>query len=519
MELVQKNIHFNHVTKEAGNQITLEEDINIPETKEDIEAVLFSDYNVVIEDVKVQDGKVHIRGKLYYSILYRSEETGRLCNLKGSIPLDEQLYMEGVMNSDKIMVKSRVEDFSVGTINSRKISIQSILELNAYVQELFDEQVTTAVNSEECEIYQKECDFTQLTVCKKDVLRLRESVTLPNNMPNVEEIVFSSVKVCEPEYKPLEGQLSVQGKIQMFVIYDGERNSQNQMYQITIPFGTMLECSGSNLNMIFQVCHKVMDAQVHLESDFDDEARSFAVDISMELDIKLYEQQKVRVLWDLYGIQKEFVPNVQFIKYDVLNGHYCGSVKVSEKLDLNVPENSRIRVLHSVSNALLDKSEITDEGIVLKGVVSCQVLYVTGEEEQEYECAYFMMPFDKIIEGTEKYAGEKVDCNVCIEGVGLQVSADMSGNMEATAKVSYNVLVFEKVNGRNIIGVETKETDMEKWDRLPSMAVCFVSSNESLWDMGKKYRVPIKQIKEMNQLSSDEIREGDKILIVRGMCS
>ena len=65
MELVQKNIHFNHVTKEAGNQITLEEDINIPETKEDIEAVLFSDYNVVIEDVKVQDGKVHIRGKSF----------------------------------------------------------------------------------------------------------------------------------------------------------------------------------------------------------------------------------------------------------------------------------------------------------------------------------------------------------------------------------------------------------------------------------------------------------------------
>ena len=50
----------------------------------------------------------------------------------------------------------------------------------------------------------------------------------------------------------------------------------------------------------------------------------------------------------------------------------------SEKLDLNVPENSRIRVLHSVSNALLDKSEITDEGIVLKGVVSILIAIAIG---------------------------------------------------------------------------------------------------------------------------------------------
>ena len=141
MELVKKNIHFNRVTKEARNQITLEEDINIPDTKEDIESILFHNYRVIIEEVKEGEQKVHIRGKMIYSILYRSEETGRLCALEGSIPIDEQLYMEGVGNSDKVMVKTTVEDFSAGIINSRKISIQSILELYAYVQELYDEQI------------------------------------------------------------------------------------------------------------------------------------------------------------------------------------------------------------------------------------------------------------------------------------------------------------------------------------------------------------------------------------------
>ena len=133
MELVKKNIHFNRIAKEARNQITLEEDINIPDTKEDIEDILFYNYRVIIEEVRTGEQKVHIRGKIVYSILYRSEETGRLCSMEGSIPIDEQLYMEGVAGADKVMVKPQVEDFSVGIINSRKISIQSILELYAYV--------------------------------------------------------------------------------------------------------------------------------------------------------------------------------------------------------------------------------------------------------------------------------------------------------------------------------------------------------------------------------------------------
>ena len=213
MELVQKNIHFNRLAKEVRNQITLEEDVNIPDTKEDIEEILFTRHNVVLEEVKTGEQKVHIMGKMQFFILYRSEETGQLCSLTGSVPIEEQLYMEEIHNSDKVAVKTKVEDFSVGMINSRKISVQSILELYAYVQDMYDEQITIGVNDLDCEILQKECDFSQLSVCKKDVLRLRENITIPNNMPNVEELIFSSVKICEIEYKPLDGQLSVQGKI------------------------------------------------------------------------------------------------------------------------------------------------------------------------------------------------------------------------------------------------------------------------------------------------------------------
>lgn len=518
MELVKKNIHFNRMAKEARNQITLEEDVNIPDTKEDIESILFRNYRVIVEEVRAGEQKVHIRGKMLYTILYRSEETGRLCAMEGSIPIDEQLYMEGVGSGDKVMVKTMVEDFSVGIINSRKISIQSILELYAYVQEMYDEQITTGIENAECEIQHKECDFTQMAVCKKDIFRFRENVNIPNNMPNVEDIVFSAMQVQDLEYKPLDDQLSVQGKVHVFVIYDGERDSRDQMYQATIPFNAMIECSGSNMNMTPEISYDIADSQMHLETDFDGEARSFAVEMVMELDIKLYEPQKVAVLWDTYGIQKELTPVVENINYDVLTARPVGNIKVSEKMKLEDVENGQAKVLYSDGRSVLEKCEVTDEGIMLSGIVICQVLYQTGMEGNDYQSMQCVIPFTKAVEMPEGMSEDsKANCKAQTSLWQLQCTPDMDGNMEVKAAIAYDVLVFEKMEGRNITAIDVKEMDMEKCNNLPSMAIYFAKPGDTLWEMGKKYCVPIKLIKDMNHMSSDEMKAGDKVLIVRGM--
>ena len=44
-----------------------------------------------------------------------------------------------------------------------------------------------------------------------------------------------------------------------------------------------------------------------------------------------------------------------------------------------------------------------------------------------------------------------------------------------------------------------------------------VREGESLWDIGKRYYVPVSLIQQTNNLSGDEVKAGDKILIVKGM--
>lgn len=517
MELVQKNIHFNRISKSAKNQITVEEDVNIPDTKEDIESILFHHQKVIVDEVKTSDQKVHIRGRLLYTILYRSEESGRLCCLEGSIPIEEKLYIEDIENTDKVTVKILIEDFSVGIINSRKISIQSILNIDATVQELYDEQVTIDLKDEVCEVQKKECQFTQLSVCKKDIFRFRENIVLPNNMPNVEKILWKNISIQEFECKTLAGELVIQGKAFIFIIYEGERQNQPQIYQVTLPFNTTIECSGCECDMISDVSYDIVESQIHLESDFDGEARSFNVELVFELDIKVYTTEKVEVLWDVYGIQKEMLPVDKSVQYDILLMNESSNFKISDNIHIHEMEENVCEILYGEGECFVEKCEITENGVLIHGMIVTQMLFRQENVENEYGSYTNMYPFEHFIEFANgmQIHKEQLKSYVNLHCDTVQMQNQGEGNVEIRYGISYKLFVFETIESKNIISVEMKEMDVEKYNNLPSMAVYFAKAGDTLWEMGKKYCVPIRLIKEMNQMSSDEVKAGEKIFIVR----
>ena len=56
----------------------------------------------------------------------------------------------------------------------------------------------------------------------------------------------------------------------------------------------------------------------------------------------------------------------------------------------------------------------------------------------------------------------------------------------------------------------------QKLAALPGIVVYIAQDGDSLWSIGKKYYVPVARIKEMNDLASEEVKRGDKILVVKG---
>lgn len=95
MELIKKQIHMNRWKGNAVTQITLDEDFIVPDTLEDMEQVILEQAHIQGENVKTQEEKITVKGKLEFQVLYR-KENGGLETLGGNIPFEETVNVPGL---------------------------------------------------------------------------------------------------------------------------------------------------------------------------------------------------------------------------------------------------------------------------------------------------------------------------------------------------------------------------------------------------------------------------------------
>ena len=193
----------------ASTQITMEDDINITDSRPDVYQLIEEQGEVVIDEIRAVQDHVYVKGKLEFSVLYLSDDdVRRPASMQGSIPFDEQIYMEGVAPTDSVSIKKDLEDLSVGMINSRKLSVQSLIRLGLYVEELYDEEAAVELSSAEpVEFRQKTINLASLAIQKKDIFRIREEMELPGGYPNIFEIFWQNCRLGETEFRISEGKL------------------------------------------------------------------------------------------------------------------------------------------------------------------------------------------------------------------------------------------------------------------------------------------------------------------------
>ena len=520
MELIKKNIHMDRIKCRGSSQVALEEDINIPDSKPDVTALIYEKGMIQIEEVKPTEDHVNIRGRLFFTVLYQTREEGqKLVCVEGKMPFEEQLYMEGVRGTDAVRVKAGLEDLTVGVINSRKLSVQALFNLQAAVEELYDEEAPVDIYFDETgsplEYRKVKMDLAQVAIQKNDIFRIREEITLPQNYPNVFHIIWDSVSLEEVEFKPLAENISVQGDVRVFVLYEGEGEEMPiRSFETVIPFSGTVECHGCSDSMITDIGYEIGHRELEARPDFDGEERMLGLELVLDIAIKLYEEENIEMISDIYGVTKEVESLEKEVNLKQLLMKIGGKSKVTDRLKVKTPGARVLQLLHSEGNVQIDSQKITEDGILLEGAVALQIMYITGDDAAPYNCMKGLIPFSYTLEVPGISPADSFRMHAKVGQ--LQVVMIDSEEMDVKAVLDFQTAIFKNVPERLIADIRVSELDMAKINELPGMVAYVVCPEDNLWNIGKRYYVPVQRIKEVNDLTSDEVRPGDKLLIVKG---
>lgn len=557
LELVKKNIHMNRFKSNVATQVTLDDDFIVPDTMDDMARVVLSSGDIHIESVKNQGERVLVKGKLNFQILYRKAEGG-FQTMAGHIPFEEPVNIPGLEEKDYLGSSWDLEDLTASMINSRKVSVKAIVTLVIRVETLYDAEAAIDVieggaagqeengwsggdadggswsmgydmenrngekdilslpsgeSSDGMEILRRQADVAVIAVRRKDTYRIKEDISLSGSKPSIEQILWSQIRLRGTTTKPLDGRIHIEGEVMIFAIYTGEgENTPVQWLEESIPFTGEVELPESVEGMIPSISVRLIHKELEAKPDYDGEMRDLELDAVLELDMKLYEEQQIELLGDFYSNSREIELERGEVCFDRLLSKNTGKCRIGEKVDLKSSDRV-LQICHNDGTVKIDDVEIEEDSLQIDGVLEVSLLYLTSDDSEPVRAETEMIPFHYEAETPGITPDSVYQLNTGLE----QMTAVMAGGdtVEIKGVISLDILVLQPVKEPVILGVKEAPLDLEKLQELPGITGYIVQPGDCLWDIAKRFHTTRKQVIDANGLSGEQIRPGDRLILVK----
>ena len=126
------------------------------------------------------------------------------------------------------------KDLNTGLINSRKLSVKSVISLNVVVEELYDEETGVMVEGpEDIQYISKSIEITDISIDKNDTFRIKDEIMLPTNKGNVLSVLYDSISLSNMEVRLLEDKFTIKGDLPVFILYACESEERPFEYYET----------------------------------------------------------------------------------------------------------------------------------------------------------------------------------------------------------------------------------------------------------------------------------------------
>lgn len=534
MQLNKIKLHSCTTFASAQSQITLDDDYNVPDYRPDIVKVLKEKGELHFDEVKAAAGAAWLKGRLVFRVLYRSDqENGKISCLKGEIPFQEKLNMDGVQEYDVIQASGEIEDLTIGVIHSRKISVRAVILLKTEEPREKEDELCVGIEADDgCEKRYRNTNILQLLCMKRDQCRQKSEITLPSSKPNVQEILWKSLEIRNLDTKMGQDGVKLSGEVLISVLYQEEEETDRvQWYETVIPLDCGVECdAGTEADIIYKVKARPASMELEVKPDYDGEERVLVLELVMNLDIRVWKEQEISMLEDVYSLKKEIIPvctGVTLHHISVKNDSQC---RLNEQMELAESQEKILQICSCEGTVHLESTELTEQGVRAEGILVTELLYITTDDQMPIGSAREIYPFEQLIEipqqtaRTERNKPEELealerknklqtelDCRIS------QLSAVMldQDHVEIKAVIGLDLLAFEQEQIDNITDTREEPLDMEQLQKRPGLVGYIAKDGDSLWSIAKENHTTVEDILRDNHRTDENLCRGEKILIVK----
>nr|WP_276576499.1 SPOCS domain-containing protein [Caldicoprobacter algeriensis] len=496
------------------SQALVEGDVVVPEAKPDIARVLDVDGTVVVNSKEVVQDRVMVEGVVRCTVLYVGQSDSQLIeSLETEIGFTHYLDMPGAKPNMLSTLKCQVEHVEYEVINSRKLNIKTVVNLQGRVNDAI-----------QLEVIQNFKDMPNVQMLKDKIVVsrsqgqgssqaiVREDLELEEGMPSIQKILKKNASVKVNDRKVMDNRVVIEGdiKIQLLYVCD-EPNEPLQHVSYDMPFSHSVDIVGAYQGLECAADVWVQELFVEPREDINGEMRVLNVEAVIAAEARVFETETKELLIDAYCPGLSIQPKKRKIKLTQVVGEAQDQVVVKDSMTFpeNVPQAAR--VFYVEAKPIITDQHISDGKVVIEGVLVSKVIYQSTDPSYGPASIKEDIPFRQSV-GVEG-AQEDMECQsqLVIDHVNCTLIAP--DEVEFRAVMTAEVSVFTSVEKEVFLDVEVEEL---KQGEESGIFVYFVQPGDSLWSIAKKYNTTIASILKYNAIDESQVlTPGDKLLIYK----
>lgn len=501
--------------------ITIEEDILVPDTKPDLREILIIDGKCHLSGSHIQslpkdEDFINLSGELELQTLYipdKKDAQSPVIPIQSRISFKEQWHKQ-VPAGASLKICCTIDNIDYMVVNERKyrVKIQLLIQARQFTDSKID--FFEGLAGDDLQLLKETVNISSIALQKKDSLNIKEDFS-PSSGFVPQSVLSQNISVVENYKQITADKVVINGFIYVNLLYsarpgEGEECPQLLQHQERVEFTQFIPLQQTGRQSGFSVTFDDWDLKVKLTQN-EEGQDVFRLEGDLITTVELYKNTEMEVVVDAYHQEKDFICDFNVENCKTVLGTCAGESSLRELISIENSAHSAEKILYQSARILSSESKLEQNKIVTEGNICINMICLADDDDQSIFSVSEVLPYrvtastsgllgDEEITGgaylkdlwAEKINPKQLEINVCVLFAG-----------EIIRQTPFKLLT------NPAFGADCPEKHHF------SMVIYICSGEESMWEIAKRFKTTVNTIKEINELETEDLCAGKKLLIIK----
>lgn len=509
MQIKRENRETEQLISLKPVQTMIEAEVTLPGSLRDEARVYFADATVEMDNGEITGSRVMASGKTTFHVLFAQGDLSKVQPLEATADFTQSLtVLQDVSEIASAQVKLRAQVLNVSAkVFNGRLALRAAVNIQGDISAKKNVGLIVDLGTDE-HVQQKNVTLSvQRTVGSGEAQStIRDEIELSDLLQIKDTLLASGYAVVEDIKMAPDGKARVLGTLHLDVCHTSDMPQRPLISTVhTLPYEQEVVLSGA-AGDILSAQTSVQDVAVMSRDGSEQGEKTMRCEIVLRSTVQSMQSEKLQLLQDAYTISGEDI-DTRLEKMSLCAETVQEETAESGRVSIVLPEGSpRVRQpLLGFARPVLLQSQRSGGKLHVSGMMEATAVYLTDESvipvsvavQTPFSAAFITdaMPDDQL----HLHLTEPVLSAVTGDRLEIKYILHMRSNGVRTHN-TFAVTEATSVAGKKI----------EK-----GISLCFVQPGETLWDIAKRYRMPVNEITAQNPECGDNLSTGDALLIYR----